>query len=89
MMLQMEKMSSAVTKRLQAVYRNAMNLRILITELLDFRKQEQGFMKLKVECVDVVPFIKDIYTAFYFSTHVLSRHKCQKANSYILNVTVR
>ena len=64
MMLQMEKMSSAVTKRLQAVYRNAMNLRILITELLDFRKQEQGFMKLKVECVDVVPFIKDIYRSF-------------------------
>lgn len=57
-------MSSAVTKRLQAVYRNAMNLRILITELLDFRKQEQGFMKLKVECVDVVPFIKDIYRSF-------------------------
>ncbi|MBD3588924.1 hybrid sensor histidine kinase/response regulator transcription factor [Bacteroides sp. GM023] len=64
MMLQMEKLSPVVTKRIQAVYRNAMNLRILITELLDFRKQEQGFMKLKVECVDVVPFIKDIYRSF-------------------------
>ena len=64
MMLQMDKISPAVTKRLQTIYRNAMNLRILITELLDFRKQEQGFMKLKVECVDVVPFVKDIYRSF-------------------------
>ena len=63
-MLQMDKISPAVTKRLQTIYRNAMNLRILITELLDFRKQEQGFMKLKVECVDVVPFVKDIYRSF-------------------------
>lgn len=63
-LLQMEKFSPAINRRLQGVHRNAMNLRYLITELLDFRKQEQGFMKLKVECVDAVSFIKDIYQLF-------------------------
>ena len=64
MMLQMEKMSSAVTKRLQAVYRNAMNLRILITELLDFRKQEQGFEKFKYSKQDIYSFLEEIYLSF-------------------------
>ena len=64
MLLQLEKLSPAIGKRLQGVHRNAMNLRLLITELLDFRKQEQGFMKLKVECVDTVAFVKDIYQQF-------------------------
>ena len=64
MLLQLEKLPPAINKRLQGVYRNAMNLRLLITELLDFRKQEQGFMKLKVECMDVIPFMKEIYQSF-------------------------
>lgn len=64
MLLQLEKLSPAILKRLQGVHRNAMNLRFLITELLDFRKQEQGFMKLKVERMDVVSFTRDIYQLF-------------------------
>lgn len=64
MLLQLEKLSPILNKRLQGVYRNAMNLRLLITELLDFRKQEQGFMKLKVERTDIVPFVKEIYQQF-------------------------
>lgn len=64
MLLQQEKLSSAINKRLQGVHRNAMNLRFLITELLDFRKQEQGFMKLKVERMDAVAFTRDIYQLF-------------------------
>lgn len=64
MLLQLEKLSPAINKRLHNVYRNAMNLRYLITELLDFRKQEQGFMRLKVECVDVVSFLKETYQSF-------------------------
>ena len=64
MLLQLDKFSPTVSKRLQGVYKNAMNLRFLITELLDFRKQEQGFLKLKVECVDVIPFMKEVYQSF-------------------------
>ena len=44
--------------------KNAMHLRNLITELLDFRKQEQGFLKLKVVQKDVVEFVKEIYLSF-------------------------
>ena len=47
MLLQMEKLAPVVNKRLRGIHKNAVNLRLLITELLDFRKQEQGFMKLK------------------------------------------
>lgn len=64
MLLQMEKLAPAVNKRLHGIYRNAINLRLLITELLDFRKQEQGFMKLRVERVETVAFVKDIYRLF-------------------------
>ena len=64
MLLQMEKLAPVVNKRLRGIHKNAINLRLLITELLDFRKQEQGFMKLKVERVDVISFVKDIYQLF-------------------------
>ena len=64
MLLQMEKLAPAVTKRLHGIHKNAINLRLLITELLDFRKQEQGFMKLKVERVEAVSFVQDIYRLF-------------------------
>ena len=63
-LLQLEKLSPSICRRLQRVHRNAMNLRYLITELLDFRKHEQGFMKLKVDCLDVVEFVEDIYCSF-------------------------
>lgn len=40
-------------------------MRTLISELLDFRKQEQGYLKLKVECRDIVAFTKEVYMSFY------------------------
>ena len=40
-------------------------MRNLISELLDFRKLEQGHMKLKVYEQDIVPFLKEIYLSFY------------------------
>lgn len=63
-LLQLDKFSSSVQKRLWRVHKNAMHLRDLITELLDFRKQEQGFMKLKVGQMDMVGFVKEIYLSF-------------------------
>lgn len=69
MLLQMEKLAPIVNKRLRGIHKNAINLRLLITELLDFRKQEQGFMKLKVERVDVISFVRDIYQLFADFAH--------------------
>lgn len=63
-LLQLSQFSSSVQKRLMRVHKNAMHLRNLITELLDFRKQEQGFLKLKVEQRDMVEFVKEIYLSF-------------------------
>ena len=63
-LLQLNQFSSSVQKQLLRVHKNGMHLRNLITELLDFRKQEQGFLKLKVVQKDVVEFVKEIYLSF-------------------------
>ena len=59
-----DEFSPSVTKSLRRIHRNAMQLRHLITELLDFRKQEQGFLKMKVEQTDIVNFTNEIYQVF-------------------------
>lgn len=64
LLMQSDKFSSAVLRKLESVHRNAVHLRFLITELLDFRKQEQGFLKLKVECRDVVALAREVYVSF-------------------------
>ena len=64
MLLQQEKLSPIIGRPLNNIYRNATNMRLLISELLDFRKQEQGFMKLRVECVEVVDYMKNAFQSF-------------------------
>lgn len=49
---------------LQKVYRNCLQLRELITELLDFRKQTQGYMTLKVSRRNVVHDVEEYYRMF-------------------------
>lgn len=63
-LLQFELMPS-VRNRMLRVYKNATHMRYLISELLDFRKQEQGYLTLKVEHQDVVLFAREIYLSFY------------------------
>ena len=63
-LLQNENLSLSVQRKLQRVYKNSLNMRNLITELLDFRKQEQGYMHLKVEKYDLIAFTQDIYDSF-------------------------
>ena len=64
-LLQMDKLGPAVYNRVLRIYKNAWQMRNLITELLDFRKQEQGYLSLKVEERDLVAFTKQIYMSFY------------------------
>lgn len=64
-LMQMDKLSSVVHNRILRIYKNAWHMRNLISELLDFRKQEQGYLKLKVEEQNLVPFIRQIYLCFY------------------------
>ncbi len=51
---------SGITK----VYNNATHMRELISELLDFRKAEQGFQTLNPEPMDLVPYIGGIWQSF-------------------------
>lgn len=39
-------------------------MRTLISELLDFRKLEQGHVKLNVYEQNIIPFLKEIYLSF-------------------------
>lgn len=68
-LLYRERFSPTVRNRLQRIHKSATNLLFLITELLDFRKQDQGFLKLKVEYLDFAAFVKDIYTQFEEMAH--------------------
>lgn len=64
-LLQSNKLAPTIYNRILHIYKNAWHMRDLISELLDFRKQEQGYLKLKIEHKDIVPFIKEIYMSFY------------------------
>ena len=63
-MMQKEDLSNQINKRIQRIYRNAWHMRNLISELLDFRKQEQGYLKLKIEEGNLVSFTRQIYMCF-------------------------
>lgn len=52
------------SNKLQKIYKNALYLKGLISDLLDFRKLEQGFYKLKVEEVELVDYVRQIYSSF-------------------------
>jgi signal transduction histidine kinase/DNA-binding response OmpR family regulator/ligand-binding sensor domain-containing protein len=53
-----------VKKAIQRMYKNADKLQNLVTEVLDFRKQELGKMKLALSTVNVVDLLTDIVDSF-------------------------
>ncbi len=63
-LMQMDKLGGIVYNRILRIYKNAWHMRSLISELLDFRKQEQGCLKIKVEEQDLVLFTRQIYQCF-------------------------
>jgi len=64
MLMQSSKIAPVFYKSIVNVHNNAQKLNQLINELLDFRKQEQGFKKLKVSEYDIVEFMHEIYLSF-------------------------
>lgn len=64
-LLQTDYLSTAIHNRILRIYKNAWNMRKLISELLDFQKQEEGGLKLKVEEHNMVSFVHQIYTSFH------------------------
>lgn len=73
-------LNERLRNRMHSVYRNAWHMRNLISELLDFRKQEQGYLKLKVEEQDFVAFTHRIYLCFSeYAVHKNIRYSMHSA----------
>ncbi|MBS1663717.1 MAG: response regulator [Bacteroidetes bacterium] len=64
MLLQRTDLSQSIRNRLANIVRNTNNLKILINELLDFRKQEQGHLQLKVSENDLIKYLENIFYSF-------------------------
>lgn len=76
MLLQLQAFAPSVYNKILNVYKNALQLRELISELLDFRKQEQGHMKIMVSCHDLIDFIYENYLLYveYAATRQIDFH---------------
>ena len=64
MLLRLHSFATPIHSRLSGIYRNCIQMRELISELLDFRKQEQGYMTIKVGRYNMVDFLHEIYSSF-------------------------
>lgn len=64
MLLQVRSFNPNVYNKILGVYKSCLQLRELVTELLDFRKQEQGHMTIKVCEHNMVHFIYEHYLLF-------------------------
>lgn len=64
LLLNSGKLSTYAYSKLLNIHKNAGNLKSLITELLDFRKQEQGLLKLKISQFDLYALLKEHYVLF-------------------------
>ncbi|RZK60426.1 MAG: hybrid sensor histidine kinase/response regulator [Pedobacter sp.] len=64
--------SPAVSKSLRLIKSNADRLMKLVTELLDFRKAEEGHLKIQCEVSDIVAFCRDIFG--FFENAAMSRN---------------
>lgn len=59
-----EDVSTKLNNRLSKIHKNASNMLKLISELLDFKKQEQGYFKLSVKRIELTSYITSIYESF-------------------------
>lgn len=57
-------MKPQVYNKLVNIHRNSIRMKRLISELLDFRKLEQGYKKLKFSRQDVYLFLEEIHLSF-------------------------
>ena len=64
MLLQTSRVSPVVYRKILAIKRNASHMQSLITELLEFRKYEQGHLILKVSQININDFLDEIYVSF-------------------------
>ena len=63
-LVQNNKYTQQTYNKLSVIYQNCMQLRELVTELLDYRKHEMGHLKLQVSSNNIVEFLKENYLLF-------------------------
>lgn len=63
-LLQLQRFTPTVYNKLLKVYNNSLQMKELISELLNFRKQEQGYMKIYVSQHNIVDFLYGTYLLF-------------------------
>lgn len=71
-LLQSNSLKPIIYHKFLAIYKNGLQLMELITELLDFRKQEHGLMKIKVGEHNIVDFLYEDY--LLFAEYANSKH---------------
>ncbi len=64
LLLEQHNLKPSVYKRILNVHKNTLRLRNLISELLDFRKQETGHLKLRVDKSNFIELIHEIFLSF-------------------------
>ncbi|MBQ8674395.1 MAG: response regulator [Bacteroides sp.] len=69
LLLQVKSFVPAIYNRLLNAYKSSLQLQSLINELLDFRKQEQGHMKIKASEYNIVDFLHENYLLFQEYAH--------------------
>jgi signal transduction histidine kinase/DNA-binding response OmpR family regulator/ligand-binding sensor domain-containing protein len=64
LILQSQHLSQLISARVKKVQIQAVNLQMLVTELLDFRKYEDGKLSVKLSNHDMNQFLADIFVSF-------------------------
>lgn len=64
LLLQNASLAPIVYNKILRVHKQGLNLRNLITELLDFQKLESDVIKLKVQKRNLIPLLSEIYYSF-------------------------
>ena len=82
-LLTVQNFTPTIYSKVLGIYKSSIQLRELITELLDFRKQEQGHMKIKVSSHNLVDFLYENYLLFleYASSKQISFNFQKEADS--------
>lgn len=63
-LLQIRILPTTIYNKLCSIHKNSIQLKELINELLDFRKQEQGHMTIKVSEHDIIDFVYKHFLTF-------------------------
>lgn len=63
-LLERRELSPNVYNMILGAYKSSQRLRYLVNDIIDIRKQEQGFLKLKPRCIDFCNYAEHIYSKF-------------------------